>query len=68
MICDNLEEWDGGNGKEATEGGDICMHRADSYYCTGKTNTTLQNKYTPIKKNSMINHNRNEYEKKIQYI
>ena len=52
MICDNLEEWDGGDGKEATEGGDICMHRADSCCCTGETNTTLQNKYTPVQKKS----------------
>ena len=26
---------------ETQEGGDICIHTADSLYCTAKTNTTL---------------------------
>ena len=30
MLCDNLEGWDGvGGGREAQEGGDICMPVAD---------------------------------------
>ena len=29
MLCDDLEGWDGG-GREAQEGGDICIHIADS--------------------------------------
>ena len=29
MLCDDLEGWDGG-GREAQEGGEICVHRADS--------------------------------------
>ena len=31
MLCDNLERWDGvGGWKEVQEGGDICIHMADS--------------------------------------
>ena len=31
MFCDNLEGWDGvGGGREAQEGGDICVPMADS--------------------------------------
>ena len=30
-LCINLEGWDGeGNGREAQEGGDISIHKADS--------------------------------------
>jgi len=30
-LCINLEGWDGeGNGREIQEGGDICIHMADS--------------------------------------
>ena len=39
MLCDNLKGWDGG--WEAQEGGDICIHAADSHCCTAATNTTL---------------------------
>ena len=28
-------------GREAQEGGDICVYRADSLLCTAETNTTL---------------------------
>ena len=41
VLCDALEWWDGGGGKEAQEGGHICMHMADSYCCTAEINTTL---------------------------
>ena len=31
MLGDNLEGWDGmGGGREVQEGGDICIHMADS--------------------------------------
>ena len=43
MLCDDLEGWEGGGGigREAPEGGDICIHTADSLCCTAETNTTL---------------------------
>ena len=41
MLCDDLEGWDGEGGREAQEGGDICIHIADSLCCTAETNTTL---------------------------
>ena len=42
MLCDDLEGRDvGGGGREAQEGGDICIHIADSCCCTAKINTTL---------------------------
>ena len=31
----------GGEGRQAQEGGDICIIVADSYCCTAETNTTL---------------------------
>ena len=31
----------GGRGKEGQEGGDICIHTADSLRCTAGKNTTL---------------------------
>ena len=34
MLCDDLEGWDGGGGREFQEGGDICIHMADSLLCT----------------------------------
>ena len=41
-FCDDLEKWDGQvGGREAQEGGDVCMHRADTLGCTLETNTTL---------------------------
>ena len=31
MLCDDLEGWGGmGGGREGQEGGDICIHMADS--------------------------------------
>ena len=35
-----LKGWDGG-GREAQEGGDICVHIADSWCGTAETNTVL---------------------------
>ena len=40
MLCDDLNEWDG-VGREVREGGDMCIHIADSLHCTAETNTTL---------------------------
>ena len=32
VLCDNLEGWNGeGGGKEAQEGGDMCIPMADSH-------------------------------------
>ena len=40
MLCDDLEGCDGwGGGREAQEGGDICVHMVDSLSC--ETITTL---------------------------
>ena len=44
MLCDQLEGWDREGGREAQGGGDmgdVCMHMADSLYCTTETNTAL---------------------------
>ena len=49
MLCDDLEEWDGG--REVQEGGDMCTHIADGLRCIAETNTTLKSNYTPIKTN-----------------
>ena len=52
MLRDDLEEWDEGWDEGAGwEGGDICIHVADSLHCTAEINTTLQSNYTPIFKN-----------------
>jgi len=37
-------------GREAQEGGDTCIHMADTCHCTPETNTILSTNYTPIKK------------------
>ena len=39
VLCDDLEGWKAG--REAPEGGDICIHIVDSLCCTAETNTTL---------------------------
>ena len=37
-LCDNLEGWDGErDGREAQEGGDICIPMADSYWGLAET-------------------------------
>ena len=41
MLCDDLDGWDGGGGREVQEGEDIGIHIADSLHCTAETNTTL---------------------------
>ena len=42
MLCDDLDGWDGvGGGREVQEGGDICIHIADSFHCTAESNITL---------------------------
>ena len=41
MLCDDLEGWDGRGGREAKEGGDICIGVIDSCCCTAETNTAL---------------------------
>ena len=40
-------DWEGG--ARGRGYGDICMHMADSLWCTTETNTVLWNNYTPIK-------------------
>ena len=50
MLCGDLDGWEGGRGREVQEGGDICIHTADSLCYTAETNTTLLSNYTPIKK------------------
>ena len=38
MLFDDLEGWDeGGGGRQLQEGGDICIHVADSLCCTAET-------------------------------
>ena len=41
-FSDNLEAWEGvGSGKEAQEGGDICVPMTDPCWCMSETNTIL---------------------------
>ena len=40
VLCDKLEGWVGGAGKEAQKGGHICAH-SDSHYCSPETRTML---------------------------
>ena len=37
--------------REDQEGGDTCIHIADSLHCTAETNTTLSSNYIPTKYN-----------------
>ena len=41
MLCDDLDGWDGGCGRDVQEGGDIGIHRAYSLHGTAEANTTL---------------------------
>ena len=42
VLCDDLEGWDEDeSGREAQEGGDICIHTADSLCCAAETSTRL---------------------------
>ena len=36
MLCDSLEGWNGGGGREAQMGGDICIFMADSCFLQRK--------------------------------
>ena len=49
MLCDDLEGWNGGSGREAQEGGDMCTFTADSHCCMAETNTTFLSNFSPIK-------------------
>ena len=40
VLCDDLAGWNGG-GEGIHEGGDICIHIADSLCCAGENNATL---------------------------
>ena len=47
MLRDDLEGWDGGGwGREAQDGGDMCVHTADSLCCTEETNNIVQQLYS----------------------
>ena len=39
-LCDDLVGWDGGGGREAREGGDVCIYIADPL-CHTETSPTL---------------------------
>ena len=41
MLSDDLEGWEEGCRREAQGGRDICLHIADSRYCTAGTKMTL---------------------------
>ena len=51
MLCDDLEGWDGVEGK-AQEGGDTCLHIADSHSCTAETNKNCKVVILQLKKNT----------------
>ena len=55
-----------GVGGDVQEGGDICIHIADSGCCTAETNTTLQSNYTPIMIRTKIKKNSNRKKEKQQ--
>ena len=40
MLYEDLDGWDGGR-QEVQEGGDICIHIADSFHCLAETNIAL---------------------------
>ena len=49
MPSAGLGKWGVGEaGREVEEGGDVCIHIADSLHCTAETNTGVK-KLTPIK-------------------
>ena len=54
VLCDDLEGWDGGSGREAEEGRDMWILRADSLPCMEESNTTLQSSCSPIIKNILL--------------
>ena len=40
-LCDDLEVWNGRDGKETQDREDVCIHMAGSHCCTAEINTTL---------------------------
>ena len=56
MLSDESVRGEMGEGREAQQGGGICIHIADSLCCTVEMNTTLQSNYTPIKNKLKIKH------------
>ena len=48
VLCDDLERWDGGSGREVQEAGDMCIGIDGSLCCTAETNTTLQSNHTLV--------------------
>ena len=59
MLCDSLEGWNGGSGREAQMGGDICIFMADSCFLQQKPTQhykaiILQLKTTLKKKNKLM--------------
>ena len=45
MLRDDGEGWDG---RKVQEGGDACVHLAESLHCTAENNTMLENNDIPI--------------------
>ena len=41
VLCDDPEGWDGGEGREFQEGGNVYIDVPDSLCCTSETNTAL---------------------------
>ena len=41
MLCDDLEGWDGGKGREVQEEGDTCILMANSCCYMAETKTTF---------------------------
>ena len=41
MFCGNLDEWNGEDGREAQNRGDIFIHIADSLHCMAETSPIL---------------------------
>ena len=53
MLCNGLTGWDGDEGdggREAPQGGDICMHVASSLCCTTETPQSVKQLYSYFKK------------------
>ena len=48
VLYGDLDWRDGGAGREAHEGGDMCTHIADSLFCIAETSKTLHSNYTLI--------------------
>ena len=45
VLCDDLKGVGLGGGRKAPEGGDICIHTADSLLCTGEANNIIKQIY-----------------------